>query len=221
MKGRAIIYSAEEMAWLEANRLLPIRDYHAGFAAQFGREDVKPSHLHSLRKRKGWKTGRTGQFEKGAVPHNKGKPCAPGTGGRHPNARATQFKKGQRTGIAQKHYKPVGYERISVDGYRERKVNDGPVFKDRWQLVQRIEWEKVNGPIPEGYALKCLDGNKLNCDPSNWEPVHRGVLARLNGGRFRKTLPYDAAPDELKPIVMASAKLKHAISERRGKRGEA
>lgn len=216
MKGRAIRYSAEEMAWLETNRLLPISEYHAGFAAEFGRSDVSAVNLHSLRKRKGWKTGRTGCFEKGQAPVNKGKPCAPGTGGRHPNARATQFKKGERTGIAQKHYKPIGYERITIDGYRERKVNDGPVFKDRWQLVQRIEWEKANGPIPEGYALKCLDGNKLNCSPENWEPVHRGVLARLNGGRHRKTLPYDAAPPELRPIVMASAKLKHALHERRG-----
>lgn len=215
MKGRAIPYSAEEMAWLEENRLLPIADYHAAFTARFGRSDVAAVNLHSLRKRKGWKTGRTGCFEKGAAPHNKGKPCAPGTGGLHPNARKTQFKKGERTGIAQKHYKPIGFERITEDGYRERKINDGPVFKDRWQLVQRIEWEAANGPIPEGFALKCLDGNKLNCDPSNWEPVARGVLARLNGGRFRHTLAYDAAPPELKPIVMASAKLKQAISEKR------
>lgn len=217
MKGRAIPYSDAEMAWLEQHRTLPISEYHAEFCQVFGRNDVSTANLHSLRKRKGWKTGRTGCFEKGSAPHNKGKPCPPGTGGRHPNARKTQFKKGDRTGIAQKHYKPIGYERITIDGYRERKVNDGPVFKDRWQLVQRIEWEAVNGPIPEGYALKCLDGNKLNCDPSNWEPVPRAVLARLNGGRFRKTLAYDAAPPELKPIVMASAKIKHALREKRAK----
>lgn len=215
MKGRAIPYSAEEMAWLEENRAMVISDYHAAFVAEFGRQDVSLVNLHSLRKRKGWKTGRTGQFAKGQVAHNKGKKCPPGVGGRHPNARKTQFKKGERTGIAQKHYKPIGFERITEDGYRERKINDGPVFKDRWQLVQRIEWETANGPIPEGYALKCLDGDRQNCAPSNWEPVPRGVLARLNGGRFRKTLPYDEAPDELKPIVMASAKLKHAISQRK------
>lgn len=217
MKGRAIPYNAVEMAWLEENRAMVISDLHSAFVAKFGRRDVSAANLHSLRKRKGWKTGRTGQFAKGQAAHNKGKKCPPGVGGRHPNARRTQFKKGERTGIAQKNYKPIGFERISEDGYRERKINDGPVFKDRWQLVQRIEWEAANGPIPEGYALKCLDGDRLNCDPSNWEPVHRGVLARLNGGRFRKTLPYDDAPEELKPIVMASAKLKHAIANRKDK----
>ena len=213
MKGRAIPYSAAEMSWLEANRLMPIADYHAAFVGEFRRADVSAINLHSLRKRKGWKTGRTGQFTKGQEPLNKGKPCAPGQGGNHPNARKTQFKKGDRTGIAQKHYKPIGYERITEDGYRERKVNDDLPFKDRWQLVQRLEWEAANGPIPEGHALKCLDGNRLNCDPSNWEPVPRGVLARLNGGRFRKTLPYDEASPELKPAVMAVAKLKHAARE--------
>ena len=215
MKGRAIVYSDEEMAWLEANRLLPISEYYARYLERFGRKDVSKVNVQSLRKRKGWKTGRTGRFVKGQTPINKGKKCAPGVGGRHPNARRTQFKKGERTGIAEKHYKPIGYERITQDGYRERKINDGPVFKDRWQLVQRIEWEKANGPIPEGYALKCLDGDRLNCDPSNWEAIPRGVLARLNGGRMRKTLPYDSAPDELKPLVMASAKLKHAIHTRK------
>lgn len=215
MKGRAIPYSATEMAWLEANRLLPIAEYHAAFLTQFDRPDVSAINLHSLRKRKGWRTGRTGHFAKGQESWNKGVPCPEGRGGRHPNARRTQFQKGQRTGIAQKNYKPIGYERITEDGYRERKVNDGLPFKDRWQLVQRIEWEAANGPIPEGYALKCLDGDRLNCDPSNWEPVHRGVLARLNGGRFRKTLPYDEAAPELKPLVMASAKLKHAASSKR------
>lgn len=215
MKGRAIPYSAEEMTWLETNRLMVISDYHRAFVERFARDDVSLINLHSLRKRKGWSTGRTGCFEKGQEPPNKGKKCAPGTGGRHPNARKTQFQKGQRTGIAQKNYKPIGYERITEDGYRERKINDDLPFKNRWQLVQRIEWEAVNGPIPDGYALKCLDGDKLNCDPSNWEPVHRGVLARLNGGRFRKTLPYDAAPAELKPTVMAVAKLRHRACELR------
>ncbi len=215
MKGRAIPYSAEELAWLEANRLMVIFDYHAAFVAHFGRDDVSPMNLHSLRKRKGWRTGRTGCFTKGQTSWNKGKPCSPGTGGRHPNARRTQFKKGERTGIAQKHYKPIGYERLTDDGYLERKVNDDRPFKDRWQLVQRIEWEAANGPIPDGHALKCLDGNKLNTDPSNWEPIPRGVLARLNGGRHKRRLAFDAAEPEVKPVLMAMAKLEHRASEAR------
>lgn len=188
--------------------------------ARFDRPEITPDHIKALCTRRGWKTGRDGRFVKGQVSHNKGKPCPPGKGGRHPNARRTQFKPGSRTGKAAENYKPIGTERITADGYRERKVNDDLPFKDRWKLVQRIEWEAVNGPVPEGYALKCLDGDKLNCDPSNWEAVRRGVLARLNGGRFRKTLPYDEAAPELKPLVMASAKLKHAAHEKRRAAGK-
>ncbi len=215
MKGRAIPYSADEMAWLEENRLMAISDYHAAFVARFGRHDVSQVNLHSLRKRKSWRTGRTGCFSAGQTSWNKGKPCPPGMGGRHPNSRRTQFQKGQRTGIAQKHYKPIGYERLTEDGYLERKVNDDLPFKDRWQLVQRIEWEAANGPIPAGHALKCLDGDKLNTDPSNWEPIPRGVLARLNGGRHKRRLAFDAAEPEVKPILMAMAKLEHRASEAR------
>jgi hypothetical protein len=183
--------------------------------AQFGRSDVSVDDVKALCTRKGWKTGRTGCFEKGTVPPNKGKRCPEGKGGRHPNARRTQFKPGERTGAAQRHYKPIGFERITIDGYRERKINDDMPLQARWKAVHRIEWEAVNGQVPMGHALKCLSGDKLDCRPENWEAVPRGVLARLNGGRMRKTLPYDEAPPELKPIVMANAKLKHLSSSKR------
>jgi len=215
MKGRAIPYSADEWAWLEANRPLPISDYHRAFCEAFGRQDVSAVNLHALRKRKGWRTGRTGHFVKGQEPMNKGKPCPDGTGGRHPNARRSQFRKGNRTGTAQANYKTIGSERITEDGYRERKVHDGLPMQSRWQPVQRLEWEAANGPIPDGYALKCLDGDRLNTAPSNWEAIPRGVLARLNGGRFKKRLAYDAAHPDVKPVVMAMAKLEHIASARR------
>jgi hypothetical protein len=211
VKGSAIPYTAGEMAWLEDNRMMVISDYHAAFCACFGRTDASLKNLHALRKRKGWRTGRTGCFEPGQVPVNKGKPCAPGKGGRHPNAQRTQFAKGGRTGKAAMLYKPIGTERLTKDGYLQRKMHDGLPMQSRWQLVQRVEWEAVNGPIPAGHALKCLDGDRLNTDPANWEPVPRGVLALLNEGRHRKRLAYDAAAPELKPTVMLVAKLHHGV----------
>jgi HNH endonuclease len=216
MKGRAIPYNSEEMAWLEENRAMVISDYHRTFCDKFGRTDASLVNLHSLRKRKGWATGRTGRFVKGATPLNKGVPCAPGTGGRHPRSQATQFAKGSRSGRADQLYKPIGTERLTKDGYRQRKMHDGLPMQSRWQLVQRVEWEAVNGPIPKGYALKCLNGDKLDTRPSNWTPVPRGVLALLNEGRHRTQIAYDAAPAELKPTVMAIAELKHAARAARG-----
>lgn len=214
MKGHPIIYSAAELAWLEANRLLPISDYAAGFHAAFGRHEVTAPQLHALRKRKGWKTGRSGQFAPGQAPANKGKTCPLGTGGRHPNAVATQFTPGVRRGVAVRLYKPIGSERVSKDGYRERKIHDGLPLQSRWRAVHLIEWEAANGPLPEGYCLKCR-GDRTNTDPSNWQAIPRALLPRLNGGR-RKTSPaYDEVAPELRPTVLAVAELDHRARELR------
>lgn len=207
-RGRIKAYSPAEMDWLRSNSTLAIAEFHAGFQAVFSRPEVTQQKLHALRKRQRWTTGRTGHFEKGAAPMNKGTKCAPGRGGRHPNAQRTQFKKGQLPHNA----KYLGHERVSTDGYVEISVdqpNPHTGFERTYVLKHKWLWEQLHGPVPDGHALKCLDSNPLNTDPSNWEPVPRAVLARLNGGRFRKTLAYDDAEPELKPLVMATAKLKH------------
>lgn len=210
--GRRRRYSSEEITWLRENYTLPIGEYHQRFCAQFNRDDVPAANLHGLRKREGWKTGRTGHFEAGTEPPNKGKTCPPGVGGRHPNARRTQFQKGQLP----HNYIGAGHERIDVtDGYATIIVDEvnpwtgaatRPVHKHRWL------WEKANGPVPHGHVLKCLDGNKLNTDPLNWEAIPREVLPRLNG---RFGMHYDQAEPELKPTIMAVAKLKHAVKTAR------
>lgn len=215
MKGHPITYSAAELAWLEANRTLTTADYHRAFCEAFARSDVSAANLHALRKRRGWKTGRTGRFEPGAAPANKGVTCAPGVGGRHPNAIATQFQPGVRRGVAVKLYKPIGTERVSVDGYRERKIHDGMPLQSRWRAVHLIEWEALNGPLPKGYCLKCRDGDKANTDPSNWEAIPRALLPRLNGGRHKTKPIYDQVAPELRPAVLAVAKIEHRARELR------
>ena len=209
MKGRRIQYSKTELRWLEENCTLPIGDYHRAFCARFDRKDVSADQLHSLRKRKDWRTGRTGRFAKGAVPINKGKKCAPGMGGRHPNARKTQFKKGQLPANT----KFLGHERVNSEGYVEisiDQVNPHTGFERRYVHKHRWLWEQANGPVPEGMVLKCL-GDKLNTDPANWELISRSLLPRLNG-RFGRG--YDQAPAEVKPTIMAVAKLEHQIREK-------
>lgn len=211
MKGRAIVYSVAELRWLERNRTLPISEYHADFQARFGRYDVASWHLHALRKRKGWKTGRTGQFVKGQVSHNKGVKCAPGRGGRHPNARRTQFRKGQRP----HNTKYAGHERVSKDGYVEISIderNPHTGFERRYVLKHLWLWEKAHGPVPNGMCLKCLDDNRLNTDPSNWELIPRALLPYLNG---RWGIDYQAVHPEVKPAVLALAKVKHAARKAR------
>jgi len=205
--GRRRKYSPDELTWLEANRTLPIAEYHAQFCSAFGRADVTRTAVNQLRKKEGWKTGRTGQFDKGTAPPNKGKRCPDGVGGRHPNARRTQFAKGGTPHT----WRGPGHESIGDDGYvwvvtDQRNPWTGAstwrVHKHRWL------WEQANGQVPDGCVLKSLDGNKLNSDPSNWVAVPRGLLPRLNGRSGRN---YDTAPAELKPVIMAVAKLEHGV----------
>lgn len=205
MKGRQIIYSDTELMWIRANSKRERAEAHAVFCELFGRSDVSLVNFNALCKRKGWLTGRSGCFKKGLVPHNKGKPMP-----FHPNSAATRFKVGGMTGAAQKKYKPIGTERWCQDGYLERKTHDGEPRQSRWRAVHLINWEAVNGQVPEGHALKCLDGDRTNTDPSNWECVPRALLPRLNG-RFGRG--YDEAPEELRPTIMAVVKLEHRARE--------
>lgn len=211
MKGHWIAYSPEEMAWIEANATLPASELHSAFSSRFGRDDVSLVNLVSLRKRKGWRTGRTGQFVKGHASHNTGL-----KGIRYPGSEKGWFNKGERRGAAVRLYKPIGTERVSRDGYIEQKIHDGLPLQSRWRLKHLLEWEAVNGPIPEGMALKCLNGDKTDTSPTNWEMIPRALLPRLAGGNGRGApiLAYDDAPVTLRPAVMAVAKLAHAVKQR-------
>lgn len=208
MKGAAISYSADELTWIKVHSDLPRAELHALFVQVFRRQDVSQQNLHALCKRNGWLTGRTGRFEKGQAPRNQDylpKMIEAG--------KATRFKKGCRSGRANALYQPIGTERISREGYRERKINDDMPFYRRWRAVHLIEWEALYGPLPEGECLKNLSGDKTNTDPTNYVAVPRALLPRLNG-RFGRD--YDNAPDELKPTLMAIAKLEHKARELRG-----
>lgn len=223
MKGRAISYSAEEMAWLEERKDWPRPILHSTFAMLFDRRDVSADNIKSLCNRRGWKTGRSGTFEKGSVPANKGKRCPEGKGGRHPNARRTQFKKGQRP----RTFKGAGYERVDPrDGYVILIIDEPnpwsghstrPVHKHRYL------WEQKHGPVPKDHVLKCLDGDKTNTDPSNWKAIPRSLLPRLNGGPRQRHLPYDDAAPEVRPTLLAVAELEHqsrAVRRKAGKAGQ-
>ena len=202
MRGRQLSYSEAELAWIEANATLPRATLHRLFVARFGRADVSQINLAALCKRRGWLTGRTGQYEKGQAPANKGV-----KGVRYPGCEKGWFRKGERRGVATRLYKPIGTERITRDGYVERKIHDRLPLQSRWRAVHLIRWEEANGPLPEGHALKCLDGDKTNTDPSNWAAIPRALLPRLNG-RFGRD--FETAPTEVKRTILAVAKLEHA-----------
>lgn len=117
--------------------------------------------------RNGLNTDRENRFEKGHVPHNKGLKGYYSAG-----IEKGWFKKGHTP----LNYKPVGSERINVDGYIEIKVKD----PNKWKLKHRYLWEKHNGKIPKGMILIFKDNNKLNVCLDNLILISRAENMEIN-----------------------------------------
>lgn len=150
--------------------------------------------------------GLTGRFEKGNVPVNKGKKgiCAKG-------CEKTWFKDGHMP----HNTKPVGYERITRDGYIEVKIKmrpSNPNCNDNFKAKHHIVWEEVNGSIPNGYKLTFLDGNKQNCDINNLALITNAEHLELT----RKGLRYEN-PSLTKTGILV-AKVSVAGREKRKKK---
>ena len=111
-------------------------------------------------------------IKKGNVPWNKGI-SHPASG----RSAQTQFKKG----IKPKNWRPIGSERITKDGYLQRKMTDTGVSRKDFVPVHHLVWlEHTGQPVPKGHALIFKDGNNRNLDISNLELLTRADLMRRN-----------------------------------------
>lgn len=128
----------------------------------------------ACRLRNGDKIGVSTRFQKGHTTWNKGMK------GLDIGGKETRFKPGHRGGKAAQLYKPIGTERISKDGYLERKINDDMPLQKRWRAVHLLVWESVNGPLPAGHAVTFKDGNKRNVSLENLALISRADLMRRN-----------------------------------------
>ncbi len=120
--------------------------------------------------------GRRAQFKPGQDAWNKGKHYQPG--GR---CIETQFKPGRPPELA-RNYLAIGSERISKDGYLERKVSDDQRVApaQSWRAVHILLWEGANGPLPRSHAVVFKDGDKRHIAIDNLELVTRAELMRRN-----------------------------------------
>jgi hypothetical protein len=155
----------------------------------------------SGRLRPGDGRGEAGRFKPGAQPWNTGKRYAP-----RGRSVETQFKKGERRGKANVNYQPIGAERITKDGYRQRKVNDDLPMQRRWKMVHVLVWESYYDPVPKTHAITFKDGDRLNCDITNLELVsRRELLARNTVHRY---------PEELRELMRLKARVTRQINKR-------
>ena len=158
----------------------------------------------ACRLRRGDKVGAAFRFKKGHVPANKGlrRPgWAPG------RMKQTWFKKGERRGVAVRLYQPIGTERISKDGYLQRKINDDLPMQRRWRAVHVLLWEATHGPVPKGHAIAFRNGDKSDIRLDNLECISRGELMARN--------TVHNLPKRLVETIQLLGALNHRIRRRR------
>lgn len=152
--------------------------------------------------------GQSSRFKPGHTTWNKGKP---GSTGLHPNTRRTQFKPGRAPEEA-RNYRPIGSERITKDGYLERKVSDDTtaVPARRWIAVHRLVWEAANGPIPPGHIVVFRRGMAT----TNRDEITLDRLELITRSENMQRNTRHNLPEEINSIITARARLVRAINKR-------
>ena len=128
------------------------------------------------------------QFHAGHVPANKGLRRPGWSPGR---MRETQFRKGERTGIAARNWVPVGTVMPDSEGYLRIKIREAVFGKEptgwgnseAWPQLHRHVWKQERGPIPPGHVIAFKNGKhgtEADCAVENLECVSRGEMARRN-----------------------------------------
>lgn len=147
-------------------------------------------------------TGETGaetRFTPGQIPWNKGKK------GLNLGGKETQFKKGQKPHT----WHPIGTERITHDGYLERKISDTGITRHDYVQVHRLAWIEHNGKIPDGQIIVFKDGNKTNITIDNLECISRSELMRRN--------TFHNYPKEIAELVQLRGAITRQINKRERK----
>lgn len=113
----------------------------------------------------------TGRFANGMAPWNKGRPFD--SGGR---SHETRFKPGQKPHT----WHQIGHERITPDGYRERKMTDTGCTRRDYVGLHILLWREHHGDIPAGHAVVFRNGDKADIRIDNLECITRAELMRRN-----------------------------------------
>lgn len=115
-----------------------------------------------------------GCFKKGNVPVNKDTKGLYNVGGNR-----TSFKKGN----IPPNKRPVGSERVNIDGYIEIKTKE----PNTWELKHRVVYQEHYGEIPKGYNVIFLDGNRQNVDINNLKLVNKAENLIMNRNKLYST----------------------------------
>lgn len=145
---------------------------------QFG-TNYTTDQIKAYKARNKLDSGIGGHFVKGQVPFNKGLKQEDFMSKEAiENTKKTRFKKGQ----SPTNYQPIGYERVSVDGYVEVKIRDekGVHSTKNFELKHRYIWEQEHGKIPKNHVVLFKNGNKQDIRLDNLILIDRATLLHLN-----------------------------------------
>ncbi len=192
-KGTYLKYTDAQADYLRRHyKRLSLAELVSAFNFRFSTNKTI-GQIRAFTRNHGLKSGRTGRFRKGHTSWNTGlKGLQPGGRGRE-----TQFKKGHKPQT----WRPVGTERISQDGYRQRKVTDTGYTPGDWVGVHVLLWRQHHGEIPQGHVVIFIDGDKTHIAIENLACISRAELAYLNKHG------YSDIPAELRPNAIALARL--------------
>ena len=141
--------------------------------------------------------GRQHQFSPEQTPWNKGVHWV--AGGR---AAETRFKPGNKPHT----HNPVGHERITKDGYLQRKMTDTGVTRRDYVMVHHLVFIEHFGAIPPGGVVVFRDGNLRNITPDNLECITRKeLMARNTVHRY---------PKEIARLVQLRGVINHQINQK-------
>ncbi|MGY5383275.1 HNH endonuclease signature motif containing protein [Vibrio metschnikovii] len=201
MQKRKSDYTREMISFLaEHYPVAPVSDWAAKFNETFGTNKSKGALAGSCKRFK-IKSGRTGQFEKGHISHNKGK-SFPLRG----KAKETAF--GGARSNANDNRKPIGSTRVCTkDGYLIVKVAEPNV----WRHAHVVLWEKEYGEVPDNHVIRFYDNSpeKIKAPTlDNLFMVSRRVHARLTQMKLSDT------PMEYKETLILIAKIEQEIKDK-------
>ena len=141
-----------------------------------------------------------GFFPKGHQPMNKGRKQTEYMSEEQlAKTKATRFKKGH----IPKNHKPVGYERITRDGYIEVKTAEPNVF----ELKHRLVWIEHNGEIPPGYNIQFKDGNRQNVSIENLYMISRSEQLKKENSLYARY------PEDVQYLIKLKGALNRQINK--------
>lgn len=175
-------YTQEMIDWVKDNQLGITRGELANrFNAKFG-DNTNAMNMISLCGKRGWENGLNGRFKKGGSPWNKDRE-------HYTTSKAV----------------PIGTEAIDGGGYIVIKISH---THPRWIGKHIVNWQEVNGAVPDGYMLRFLDGNKKNIEVSNLICIPKAVSGIVN-----MTNPANTDSAELNKAILLTETLKHKLRE--------